>query len=113
MTTEAAVLGTPAVRSNSFVGKNDMGNFIELEKNYNLIFNCASEETALNAAVHILNMPDAKGKWAKKREKLLKDKIDVTAFMVWFVENYPRSFTEMKEHPEVQYSCASIPGDAS
>ena len=25
------------------------------------------------------------------------DKIDVTAFMVWFVENYPESFVEMKE----------------
>ena len=108
MTTEAAVLGTPAVRSNSFVGKNDMGNFIELEKNYNLIFNCESEETALKAAVRILDMPDAKGEWAKKREKLLGDKIDVTAFMVWFVENYPRSFAEMREHPEAQYSFASV-----
>ena len=113
MTTEAAVLGTPAVRSNSFVGKNDMGNFIELEKNYNLIFNCEPEETALKAAVRILDMPDAKGEWAKKREKLLNDKIDVTAFMVWFIENYPRSFTEMKEHPRAQYSCASALGDAS
>ena len=112
MTTEAAVLGTAAVRSNSFVGKNDMGNFIELEKNYNLIFNCESEETALNVAVRILNMPDAKGKWAKKREKLLNDKIDVTAFMVWFIENYPRSITKMKEHPEAQYSCPQVLGDA-
>lgn len=113
MTTEAAVLGTPAVRSNSFVGKNDMGNFIELEKKYNLIFNCVSEETALNVAIRILNMPDAKCEWAKKREKLLKDKIDVTAFMIWFIENYPRSFAEMKEHPEVQYSCILDSGDKS
>jgi len=113
MTTEAAVLGTPAVRSNSFVGMNDMGNFVELEKNYGLIFNCGSEETALHTAVQILNIHDIKGKWAKKRENLLKDKIDVTAFMVWFIENYPQSFIEMKERPEAQYSCAPVPGGAS
>jgi predicted glycosyltransferase len=44
MTTEAAVLGTPAIRCNSFVGKRDMGNFIELEKKYGLIFNFDSVE---------------------------------------------------------------------
>lgn len=113
MTTEAAVLGTPAVRSNSFVGKNDMGNFIELEKIYNLIFNCRSEETALNVAVRILNMPDAKCEWAKKREKLLKEKIDVTTFMIWFIENYPWSFSKIKENTQAQNCYATIPGDVA
>jgi len=107
MTTEAAVLGTPAVRSNSFVGENDMGNFIELEQQYNLIFNCASQEAALKSVRSIFDTPRIKEEWAKKREKLLADKIDVTGFMVWFVENYPASFTEMKQHPEIQYSCTS------
>ncbi len=107
MTTEAAVLGTPAVRSNSFVGENDMGNFIDLENNYNLIFNCVSESAALDAAIKILNTSGVKGDWAKKREKLLDDKIDVTAFMVWFIRNYPQSFVEMREHPEAQCSSAS------
>ena len=107
MTTEAAVLGTPAVRSNSFVGENDMGNFIELEQKYNLIFNCASLETALQSVRSIFNTPHIKEEWAKKQEKLLADKIDVTGFMVWFVEQYPASFTDMKQHPEIQYSCIS------
>jgi len=113
MTTEAAVLGTPAVRSNSFVGKNDMGNFIELEKRYNLIVNCEYKEAALIAAVNILKMPEVKKKWAKRREYLLKEKMDVTAFMVWFIENYPQSFSKLSEHPELQYHFAPAPGDAS
>lgn len=111
MTTEAAVLGTPAVRSNSFVGEDDMGNFIELEKKYKLIFNCESEETARSVSVNILKMPDVKIEWAKRRENLLREKIDVTAFMVWFVENYPNSLAEMKEHPEIQYSGVSALGE--
>ena len=33
---------------------------------------------------------------------MLADKIDVTAFLVWFVENYPQSFQIMKENPDYQ-----------
>jgi|GEM_PF-7079091 hypothetical protein len=31
-------------------------------------------------------------------------KIDVTAFMVWFIKDYPESFKEMKENPDIQKS---------
>jgi hypothetical protein len=33
---------------------------------------------------------------------MLKQTIDVTAFMVWFVENYPASVKIMEENPEYQ-----------
>jgi len=103
MTTEAGVLGTPAIRCNSFVGENDMGNFIELEQKYSLIFNYDDPNKAMEKAVELIQKPNLKEEWKKKREQLLKDKIDVTAFMVWFIENYPESFREMKENPEIQY----------
>ena len=90
-----------------------MGNFIELENKYRLIYNFSDEKEALDFAVTLLKTPDLKQEWTKRQNVLLIDKIDVTAFMIWFIENYPRSFTEMKERPEVQYSCASVPGDAS
>jgi len=34
---------------------------------------------------------------------MLADKIDVTAFFVWFIENYPDSAKIMKENPDYQY----------
>jgi len=37
--------------------------------------------------------------WQKKREKMLSEKIDVTAFLVWFVETWPDSRKIMKEDP--------------
>ncbi len=89
-----------------------MGNFIELEETYDLLYSFTDGGAALDKAVEILQDPKSKDKWRIKRDRLLTDKIDVTEFMVWFVENYPRSFTEMKEHPEAQYSCASVPGGA-
>jgi hypothetical protein len=38
----------------------------------------------------------------RKREKLIGDKINVTAFLCWFVENYPESFETMIENPRYQ-----------
>ncbi len=107
MTTEAALLGTPAVRCNSFVGKNDMGNFIELEERYRLIYNCKDGGSVLLRVRELLRSSDLKAEWARRRESLLREKMDLTAFMVWLVENYPQSFAEMKERPEVQHSYIS------
>jgi hypothetical protein len=33
---------------------------------------------------------------------MLKDKIDVTAFYLWFIESYPESSQIMKENPDFQ-----------
>ena len=102
MTTEASILGTPAIRCNSFVGKNDMGNFNEIEKKYGLIFNYDDPDKAIDKAVELVQKPNLEEEWKKKREKLLKEKIDVTSFMVWFFENYPASFWKLKKNSELQ-----------
>lgn len=109
MATEASILGTPTVRCNSFVGKSDMGNFVELEKRYGLLFNFRDSRDAIKKALELINN-NVKSEWGLKRECFLKDKIDLTTFMTWFIENYPRSFSEMRTHPEVQYSDSAISG---
>lgn len=88
MTTEAALLGTPAIRCNSFVGEHDMGNFIELECDYGLIFNFSDSKLAIDKALVLLKEPHLKLNWAEKRKELLKNKIDVTSFMVEYIENF-------------------------
>lgn len=89
MATEAAILGTPSILVSSFAGT--MGNFAELEKTYNLLYTFTESDAALEKAVEILNDTKSKEKWLIKRERLVKEKIDMTAFMVWFIENYPNS----------------------
>lgn len=101
-TTESACLGTPAIRCNTFVGQNDMSNFIELEQKYGLIFNYREPKKAIEKAIELIRQPNLKQEWQKKRKKLLEDKIDITAFMTWFIEDYPESFKIMKENPEYQ-----------
>ncbi len=98
MTTEAAVLGTPAIRYNTFVGEKDMSNFIELEKKYVLIHSYDDPDKAINKAIQLIQRPNLKEEWKGKREMLLKDKIDVTEFMIWFIENYPKSLEKIREN---------------
>lgn len=99
--TESAVLGTPSIFVNSLANK--LGNFIELEQKYGLVFNYWDDlEKAIEKVLELIQQPNLKQEWVKKRKKLLKDKIDVTAFMSWFIEKYPKSFKIMKENPEYQ-----------
>jgi len=102
MTSEAAVLGTPAIRCNDFVGR--ISYLEEEEHKYGLTFGFKPDQfkEMILKIDELLPLPDLKEVWAKKREKMLADKIDVTAFMVWFVENYPESVQIMKKNPEFQ-----------
>jgi len=95
MATEAGILGTPSIYVSSLVGT--MGNFEELEKRYRLVYSFQDPTLALEKALELLNDNNIKEKWQKKREKLLKEKIDVTKFMINFIENYPESFKTLKE----------------
>ena len=103
MATEAALLGTPVIRSNKFVGPKDMGNFIELEERFGLMFNIRDPKKAIQKAVELVQVDGLKREWQKKRKKLLEEKIDITSFMVWFLENYPQSLEEFREKPDIQY----------
>jgi Uncharacterized protein conserved in archaea len=98
MTTEAALLGTPVVRCDSIAARNDFGNFAELERRYGLIYNFASPQEALDRALALVARPGLKDEWQAKRDVMLKEKIDVNAFMVKFVEEYPASFASCRDH---------------
>ncbi|MHB2149525.1 DUF354 domain-containing protein [Calditrichota bacterium LG25] len=103
MTSEAAVLGTPAIRCNTFVGQ--ISYLEEEEHKYGLTYGFTPDkfDKMLDKIKELLTMPNLKQEWQKRRERMLKDKIDVTAFLVWFVENYPESVRIMRERPEFQY----------
>ena len=95
MATEASLLGTPVVRSSSFVG-NDFGIMNELEKKYGLVMNYLDPGEAVAKAGELAARADLKSEWMRKRERLLRDKIDMVRFMAWFLENYPASLGEVR-----------------
>ncbi|KAB1185107.1 MULTISPECIES: DUF354 domain-containing protein [Haloferax] len=87
MVTEAALLGTPAIRSNSFVGENDMGNFIELEA-HGLISNLKSFDEVMERAESLLTDDGAKQRWRARRDEFLADKVNLTEVIVQVALSY-------------------------
>lgn len=89
MATEAALLGVPSIRYNSFVGDSDMSNFIKLEKELGLLYNFNDFDLLLKKMEELLSNSDLKQEWNKKREKYFKNAGDIneeslsiiTAFM--------------------------------
>lgn len=82
MATEAAVLGTPAIRLRSADKRVDLSNFFELENRYGLLFSTRDFETVISKAQWIASDDTFQRKWDKRREALLQDKIDVTQFVI-------------------------------
>lgn len=80
MASEAAVLGIPAVRINTF--KNRISYLTELEEKYGLLFSFTPDEfnQALEKIKELL-MPGTLQLWAAKRLKFLKSKINVADFI--------------------------------
>jgi len=99
---ECAVLGTHAIYVNSL----GLGYIAEEDDKYHLISDfsrrACTDETVLAEARRLLQNPDLRKEGKEKGEALVQGKIDVTAFMVWFIEHYPESVDLMKNHPETQ-----------
>lgn len=94
MATESAILGTPSIHIESAnlekpsAASIFCGNFIELRDKYDLLYMFTDQERALEKAISILEDKNSKQKWQIKKDKLIKDKEDVTKFMVKMVEKY-------------------------
>jgi len=99
---ECAVLGTHAIYVNSL----GLGYIAEEDDKYHLVSDfsrrACTDETVLAEARRLLQNPDQMKEGKEKGATLVQDKIDVTAFMVWFIEHYPESVDMMKNHPETQ-----------
>ena len=105
MAAEAAVLGIPAV----FVSAEKFAYITELEA-YGLLYHFHPED--LEASFARLNDllagdPPA-DQFRESRKKLLSEKLDMTAFMSWFVEFLPESANRLLAEPE--YALKFIPG---
>jgi hypothetical protein len=95
---ESAILGTPAIYINNL----DVGYCIEQEQIYHLVFNFRNTNGLLQKAEELIQSKNIKKESELKSYKLISDHIDLTAFFVWFIENYPLSVKMMKENPDYQ-----------
>ncbi len=94
---ESAILGTPTLRYTPNPKNKDVGLLMEMEKKYKLLYNYNDFNTLLDATINIVKRDDVKRIWEKRRDRFLEDKLDLTAFLVWFVRNYPESKLLLKQ----------------
>lgn len=97
MAMEAGVLGTPSIYINSL----ERSYCQDLEQ-YNLVYNFSKTDGLLDKINELLNGKVPRSYYREKRVELLNNKIDVTAFLVWFLDYYPNSVKIMKENPDYQ-----------
>lgn len=98
MTIEAAVLGTPAFRYNSFADRCSV--ILELADKYGLVFNFLPHQSdkLFEKVKEVLSMENYKELWANRRDKMLSEKIDVTRWMIDFIE---KELEYIKANPSV------------
>ena len=98
---EACMLGVPAIYVDS-TGRC----YTREEEQAGLAFNFteseADQKKSIKKGVELLSTPGIREEWQRRRDKFLAEKIDVTAFMAWFIENWPGSMRIMKEDPGYQ-----------
>lgn len=102
MSVEAAMLGVPSLRFSDFSGRISV--LEELEHKYQLTFGIktSEKEKLLEKFTELLSEPELKELYQSRRQKMLHDKIDVTAFLVWWIEKYPESAAQWAANPEIQ-----------
>lgn len=101
MAEEAAMLGVPSI----FLDNESRYYTKDIENKYGLIYNLTESEEDQQKAVELGKtiMTTNPSQWKERARTMLEEKIDVTAFVAWFVENYPESRKIVKENPDYQY----------
>lgn len=89
MATEAALLGTPVIYINSL----NAGTLKMLEKN-ELIVNLRNPHKLENYLDNLMNDPDIKAKWKKRKDQFISQLEDPTEFMVKHISSYEKEKQE-------------------
>lgn len=83
MATEAAILGTPSV----YINPLGSGNLSELTNKYQLMYHFQEGLPGITKAIELAQNENARYIHQQEHQRMLQDNIDVTAWMVDFVEH--------------------------
>lgn len=106
---EAGILGVPSINFERIIVDGKQYSFAdfsgvleELQNKYELVYCFHDEETLLAKIDKLLSKGAQKLKsdWITKSAVFKSEKIDLTALMVWFVENYPESKKTLIQDPD-------------
>lgn len=94
---ESTLLGIPVIYINS--RESDL---IDEHEKWGLLVHFRNFEGVLEKVSELINDPFSRSNYTAKRDEMLRTKIDVTSFLVWFIEKFPDSFRIIKESNDYQ-----------
>jgi len=102
MCAEAAVLGVPSIEIDDWFA--NFKQFEELCHKYELLYGFGvDEKNKITQTIEsLLSDSNLKEKQKTRQQKMLKENIDASAFLIWMIENYPDSSTEYFKNPDTQ-----------
>lgn len=95
MASEAALLGTPSIYVNSL----DAGVF-HAESRYGLLYNLRNDLQLMELVSGLLSSENLKEKHQILRKNMLAETINVTDFLIRFLEKYPQSLKLYREYAD-------------
>lgn len=87
MSVEAAMLGTPSIRCNTFVGRLSVLNVLDRRYELTAGFLPSDFDNLLTLLDRWLHMPDLKAQWQIRRHRMLSECIDLTEWMLSLFED--------------------------
>ncbi len=94
---EAVVLGVPAIYVNPL-----KLSYCDEEERFGLMYQLLSVNEIIKKSIDILDADNSHEIYRNRRNEFVLNMIDPTAFLVWFLENYPNSRQIMRENPKYQ-----------
>ncbi|MCF8367445.1 MAG: DUF354 domain-containing protein [Bacteroidales bacterium] len=98
MASECAMLGTPNVLINSLAKLCGVHNDLTKNHKVQLYYDTLSE--AYQPILDLVKNENTKIEWEKRRQLFLSKMIDASSFIVWVIENYPKSIEILKNNPD-------------
>jgi predicted glycosyltransferase len=98
MASESALLGVPTIYINSL----PLMCYLKVEQENGLLKHFKNGDGVLEYLKKYLTHTDLTRRVRNQRDNMIKDFIDPTNFLIWFVENWPSSMDIMKNNPEYQ-----------
>jgi uncharacterized protein len=98
MASECAMLGVPSIYINPMLAGS-----IDEQQQCGLLFHFTSGIGVVELVRKLLEIKDLKKTFVSRKNTMLKGKINLTTFLVWFVDYWPHSFIVMKIDPDFQY----------
>ena len=93
MSSEAAMLGTPAIFINNL--KDQLGTLKSQEEKYGLVFGYDSLEESLNDSIQkATDILKQKEDDRSLHQNLIEEAVDMTSYLEWFILNFPESLSQ-------------------